>query len=161
MFLCLSCHSHRVVFRESSSTVFSCAVLCPFVGVCLPHTFVARCLAHHCLMHVLCTWSRCREDLIFTTRECLRLMVGTESYLSRGDHSSCCRLDTWLVCSPSGFPAALSSTLSTEHQTFHVDRPSTLVAEPVSLDGSFQARLSLGAATSMEPEGRHMGRLRA
>ena len=99
----------RVVFFASA--VPKCSlVLCsyPFVEVtrnilcvCF-HTFVARRLALLCFIHILRTFSRCMEGVIFITRDCVHLMVGTRLFHSCGD-----RVDTWfVVCSPSGCSAA-------------------------------------------------------
>ena len=66
---------------------------------------------------------------VFTVREDLHVTARTKKFPSRGGHSSYCRVDN-------------------QHW----------LAEPVSVDGSHRARLSLGAATSVEREGRDVGR---
>ena len=67
--------------------------------VCDFHTPLFHfCLAPLCFSLILRTLSRCRVGCVFTVREDLHVTARTTKFPSRGDHSSCCRVDNqhWL-----------------------------------------------------------------
>ena len=62
--------------------------------VCDFHTTLFHvCLAPLCFTKILRTLSSCRVGCVFTAREDLHVTAGTKKFPSRGDQSSCCRVD--------------------------------------------------------------------